>query len=295
MPKLLHYFVLIRLRKLFRKADVSVYLTVVAVFLLGSYILLQNIEKYGNYFLLFSLEILAYHRRRKDLELLKFRQNYRSILYAEYSIYSLPYTIPFLISSSWILFLAYQLLIYIYLCLPTYKFYVFKYPFKLFDPFWVICFRKNKLIWSLIPVLFLIYMGSNYDNDNLILFSFLILAIVFCIPSFQREAVYFIKVSKHKNYLLQQIKTNIYNSFFLVIPTAIFTLILGEYQLLQFIPLALLPMILNILTKYALFKKIFEHQILFAILLGGFLYFLPIIAIPFLLYQSKKNLKTIDE
>lgn len=293
MLKIIYYFLQIRLRKFFGKIDFSIYLIVFAFYIFGGYILLQYIEKYSYYFLLFSLEILRYHNRRKDLELLKFRQNYKAILYVEYSIYSLVFTVSFLISLQWLHFIVYQILLLIYLYLPTYKTYIFKYPFKLFDPFWVICFRKNKLFLSLIPVLFFTYTGSNYENENLILFTFLIIVIVLCIPSFQREPIYFIKVSNHKEYLSEQIKTNIYNSLFLIIPTSLIILSFGKFQLLLFIPLVLVPMFFNILIKYTLFKRLFQQQILFAIIIGGFQYFLPFIAIPFLIYHSRKTLKLL--
>jgi len=295
MLKILQYLIQIRLQKLFRKVDVSIYITVVVFFAIADYLLFPFFEKYSFYVLLCSLEILRYHRNRKDIELLKFRTDYRAILYLEYSIYSVAFTLPLLLLQKWVPFILYQVLIFVFLYIPTIKSHVFKYPFKLFDPFWVIHFRKNKLFLTLIPVVFFVYMGHHYENDSLILFAIFILSIVLCIPSFQREAVYFIKLSNTQNYLGSQFKTQVYNSLFLIIPIAAVIACCGRFELLPYVLLVLFPMFLSVLMKYTLFNKVFEHQILFVLVWGGFQYFIPFIALPVLMYYSKKRIKELKK
>jgi len=295
MIRIIHFFILIRLRKFLGNIDFSSYLIVLAFYFLGGFVLFLYVDKYSYYFLLFSLGILQYHNKRKDIDLLKFRKNYKTILYLEYSIYSLVFTVPLLLAFKWRPFLFYQLLILFYINIPTQKKinYIHKYPFKLLDPFWVISFRKNKLFLSLIPVLFLFYVGNRYGNDNLIFCAYLLIAIVLSIPSFNRENIYFIKVNQHNNYLKQQLNSSLYNSLFLIVPTLLITLIFGEFKMLLIAPLVFIPMVLNILMKYTFFKQTIQQQFFYIFILIEFQYFLPLITIPFFAYYAHKNLKSI--
>lgn len=295
MVKIVYVFILIRLRKFFGKVDFSTYVLALTFCAFGSYILLYNVEKYSYFFLLFSLGILRYHSQRRDLELLKLNKKYKKILYLEYSIYSLVFTVPLLISFKWIPLVLYNVLIFLYINFSTQikLNYVIKYPFKLFDPFWVISFRKNKLVLIIIPVLFFIHVGNKYDNHNLILFAYLLTSVVLSMPSFQRESLYFIKVSQHQDYLKSQLKTSFYNSLFLIVPILLTTLIFGKFKLLWILALVPIPMFLNILLKYAFFKQIIQHQFLFVIILSGTQYFLPFLAMPFLFQKSRKKLNSI--
>lgn len=295
MLKIINIFILIRLRKFFGKVDFASYLVVLAGSFFAIRILSQYVVKYEYYFLFFSLEILRYHTQRKDLDLIQLKKNYKLILFLEYSIYSFIFTIPLLISFKWIPIVLYHILILLYINFHT-KIklnYIFKYPFKLLDPFWVISFRKNKLVLIIIPVLFFIYVGNKYDNHNLILFTYLLISIVLSIPSFQREDLYFIKVSQHQDYLKSQLKGSFYNSLFLIVPIFFTTLIFGKFKLLWILALVPIPMFLNILLKYAFFKQIIQHQFLFVIILSGTQYFLPFLAIPFIFQRSRKKLNSI--
>lgn len=295
MLKIVYFLLKIQLRKFFGTVDFFVCLIVLFFFVLSNLILLKYVTEYSYYFLLYSLWIFNYHFQRKDLELLKLRKKHKTLLYTEYSIYNLICTIPLLISLQWIPLLMSQLLILVYLYLPNCKTRLFEYPFNLFDPFWVISFRKNKLFLSLIPVLFFIFTGHQYNNENLMLFGLLILAIVLSIPSFQRESIYFIKVSNQKDYFFYQIKINICNSLFLLIPVVVFVIILKEYEMLIFLLVIPLITLLSVSLKYTFFSRPFQQQFLFIFILGGFQYFLPFIAIPILMYYGDRNLKTIKE
>lgn len=293
MIKIIWYFILIRLRKLFGKVDFSVYLTVLLFLVITDYILLQYTKEYHLYFLLFSLDILVRHLKREDYDLLRYKKHFKHIFYVEYSIYSLPFTIPLALSKQWVSFLLYQLVLLLYLHLPSYKARLYKYPFKLFDPFWVICFRKYKLFLVWIAVALFIILGLLYDNNNLILFAILMVAFTLSIPSFYREKIYFIKVNKSKNYLIEQFKTAIYNSLFLLIPTGIIIFISGNFALLKWVPLLIIPVMINILIKYSFFNRPLQQQLVYVIILAGFDHFLPFVAIPLLIYSGHKNLKKL--
>ena len=166
----------------------------------------------------------------------------------------------------------------------------------MFDVFWTISFRKYKL-FLLIPVLgFLVYMGFKYQNSNLQYFVLLASGIILCIPSNEREKLHFIKSSSFigKNYLLQQIKTTIYNSIFVLIPIAIVYAVLQEYDKIIFIPLLLILPIVNLLFKYVFFDRIVVHNIAFVFFVGNLMFGFPLLFIPILYFKSIKNLKIIQ-
>ena len=166
----------------------------------------------------------------------------------------------------------------------------------MFDVFWTISFRKYKL-FLLIPVLgFIIYMGFKYQNPNLQYFVLLVLGIILCIPTSEREKLHFIKASFFigKNYLLQQIKTTCHNSIFVLIPIVIVFAIFQDFDKIAFIPLVLLLPIVNLLFKYVFFDRIIVHNIFFALFMGGLIYGFPLLFIPILYFKAIKNLKIIQ-
>lgn len=297
MIKILHTLILVRLRKFFGKVDFLTYALALVFCAFGSYILLKYTEKYSYYFLLFSLEILRYHIQRTDLELLKLCKKYKKILYLEYSFYSLVYTVPLLILQKWLPFIIFHLLIILFINIKkqSKQSVILKYPFRLLDPFWIISFRKYRLILVFIPVMFFIYVGNKYGNHNLILFTYLLVSVVLSIPSFQREDIYFIRVSRHQDYLKSQLKTGFYNSLFLIVPLFSITLILGKFELLWLTPLIPIPMFLNILLKYTFFKQMIQQQFLYILILSGIQYFLPFIALPLFIYYGNKRLKSLNK
>lgn len=291
MIKIIKWFIIIRLRKFLGKGDFLSYGISLLAIIFIDYVLIDYVEEYAFFFLFFSLKIYKYHFQRKDLELLKFCKNYKAILFLEYTIYSLPITILFLISFQWLYLVIYQLLLVGYLALPTFKTFIIKYPFKLFDPQWVISYRKYKLALFFPIILFFIFIGSQYKNEGLITFGILIGTTITCIPSFKRESLYHIKVSEYSalEYHMHQMKTAIHNSLYVVIPIAIIVMWLN-YSMLIVIFLIVLLMLLNIFLKYTFFNSILQQQFFFVFIIGGFQYFLPIIAFPILFYWSQKKL-----
>lgn len=296
MFKILKYLIIIRFRRLFAKDDyLAIALFVLAITAL-TYLFQIKLLQYINYIGLFSLQVLLLQINRKDIEFLKLNTNFRLILFLEYIILSLPILILLILNFKWVYFLGFLISIFgvTFINKSTSK--AFRYPFKMFDPFWTISFRKHKL-FLVIPALgFLTYMGFKYQNPNLYYAVLLVAGIILCVSSSEREKLHFVKASSFigKDYLWQQIKTIVYNSAFVLIPIAIVFLILKQFQTLIFIPLLLFFPIVNLLFKYVFFERKIVHNIFFALFVGNLMYGFPLLIIPLLYIKSVKNLKIIQ-
>ncbi len=296
MLKILKYLITIRFRKIFAKDDFFAIGLLVIVITVLSYFFNLNYNKNVNYLGFFVLIIIGIQIDRKDIELLKLNKNYRIILFLEYCILSFPVLILLAFNAKIFYFSGFLISLFAITFLRSKSSRVIKYPFKMFDVFWTISFRKYNFI-LLIPVLmFVIFMGYKYPNPNLQYSVLLVIGIVLCVPTSEREKIYFIKASSFigKDYLWQQIKTILYNSIFVLIPIAIVFLVLQEFQILFFIPLILLFPIVNLLFKYVFFDRIIVHNIFFATFLGFLVYGFPLLFIPLLYLKSVKNLKIIQ-
>jgi hypothetical protein len=296
MLKILKHLILIRFRKIFAKDDFfAIGLLLFAITGL-CYFLQINYAKFANYLTIFIIQIVVLQTDRKDIELLKLNKNFRIILFLEYLILSLPILILLLINKKWLLMIGYLFSIFTITFITKSSIKAIKYPFKMFDVFWTISFRKYKL-FLLIPVLgFVIYMGFKYQNPNLQYFVLLASGIILCVPTNEREKMHFIKASSFigKKYLLKEIKTICYNSMFVLIPIAILFAVLQEFQILFIIPLLLLFPIVNLLFKYVFFDRIIVHNIAFLFFLGNLIYGFPLLFIPILYFKAIKNLKIIQ-
>jgi hypothetical protein len=296
MLKILKYLILIRFRKIFAKDDFfAIGLLLIAIAVL-SYFFQINYKQKVDYLLLFVIQIIVLQTDRKDVSFLKLNPNFRIILFLEYLILSLPILILLLFNQKANYILGYLLLIFGITFINKSASRALKYPFKMFDVFWTISFRKYKL-FLLIPVFgFIVFMGFKYQNPNLQYAVLLALGIVLCIPSNEREKLNFIKSSSFigKNYLLQQIKTTCYNSIFVLIPMAIVFAILKEFDKIILIPLLLIFPIVNLLFKYVFFDRIIVHNLAFAFFIVFLVYGFPLIFIPILYFKSIKNLKIIQ-
>ncbi|WP_310557371.1 hypothetical protein [Flavobacterium sp.] len=293
MRQILKYLITIRFRKIFAKED---YLAIaIFVFAIGflTYLFQVKASQYANYLGIFALQVLAIHSNRNDLELLKLNSKYRLILFFEYSILSFPILVLLLINLEFIYVLGYLMSVFAITFINKSTSKTFRFPFKMFDPFWTISFRKHKL-FLVIPILgFLAFMGFTYQNPNLYYAVLFVVGIVICVPSSEREKVHFIKASSFigKEYLFQQIKTVGYNSIFVLIPVSIVFLVLKQFQILFFIPLLLLFPVVNLLFKYVFFERKIVHSIFFALFVGNLMYGFPLLFIPLLYIKSIKNLK----
>lgn len=295
MIKILKYLILIRFRKILPKDDylaIGLFLAFYAVII---YFLNQLFPKYNYYFLITTLEIAFYHQNRKDIELLRVNKNYRLLLFLEYTIYSLPFIIIYLINQRWDILIIHFLILYFLILLNKIGLKTIKYPFRLFDPFWHICFRKNKLILFIPLIIFLNVMGDQYNNDNLNLASLFIVSFIGCLPSFNRENIIHIKISSFDSgkYLLKQIQVAIYNTLLLSTALILCLLVFKKWDLLLFVPLVFLFPIISILFKYTFFSNSLLQQIFFALFIINIQIGIPFLILPYLYYKSIKTINNL--
>lgn len=296
MLKILFILITIRLRKILSKDDYFAYLLLFLFYCAITYFLSTIYFKFSKYVLLFSLEILLYHSNRKDLELLKLRKNYLLIIFIEYLFYSLPTILIILFNKDFFNLSMFLVLLAFYTILPKFNFKIIKFPFKFFDPFWTISFRKNKLYLYIPIVIFFSIMGNESNNINLNYFSLVVISIISSIPSFQRESIDQIKVSSYLGnlYIKKHITIVIYNSIFLIIPLIILIAFYRNWELIYFLPVIFLLPIVNILFKYTFFDNVFLHIIFFTLFIGNIQYGIPILLIPILYHYGVKKIKTIQ-
>lgn len=291
--KIIKILFLVRLRRLVAKDDFLAMFFIITAFLLIPFFLNSVFDKVKNYLLFVTLEVLVYHTNRKDLELLKLNKNYKFILFAEYFIYTLPYLILFLINKEYLFGFVFVSLLLLFVNLPKINNSKMSYPFCLFDPFWHISFRKNKLIIVIPVIVFVFIMGEKSGNENLKIASLLLTGIIATVPSFSRETMENIKSSFYhsKKYLIQQIVSNLKNTLLISLPVLLCIIIFRDWDLLLFAPLLFVFPVLNILFKYAFFENIFMHQIAFAASIGTIFFGTPFIIAPFLYKKSLTFIK----
>lgn len=297
MIQIIQTLLLIRLRKFLPAKDKMAFMIFLCGCLLYLYCLNEKFQVLRNYSLLFSLDIFFYHINRKDIELVKLNKKWKLILFGEYFIYSLLYLVLFIVNTEYLLAVIYLALTAAYVIIvPEFHDKIIKYPFKLFDPFWHICWRKNKLILFFPIAIFLVILGDLYSNDNLIIASFFLASLFSTLPSFQREAFENIMLTKYcgKNYLDQQFKTAIINSLMTSIPLIITLSLFQKWKLLCFIPLIFVIPLINTLFKYSFFSNQFLHQFMFVVFLSLSPLGIPVITIPFLYLKSVKTIKAIQ-
>lgn len=295
MIKILCFLFLIRFRRLVSKDDFFSIISLVLLYASSAIVFYINYNELYYYIYLFFIDISVQHIN--DIELLKLRINYKSILFIEYVIYLLPFIIVFLIKMEYLLFLGFLIFIVILINTPKINFKTFQYPFQLFNPFWQISFRKYKLALFLPIVLILINKAIQYNNENIIYFTFIVLALISCIPSFERERPEEIKLNpfNSKKYLFYQFKNSLINTAFLIIPIAIFLCFLLKWNMLLFLFGIFVITLINILLKYVFYTNTILHQIAFIFFVGLSitLFGVPLLITPFLYKKSIENLNTI--
>ena len=296
MIAILTYIIRIRFRKLFGKEDylaISLLLTGIGVLL---YFANKNYSHYANFSLFFIFDIARLHFNRKDIELLKLNPNFNTIFFLEYSIYSFPILVLLLINQKFIAVVFLFLFLLLISRIPKISQKPFRYPFKMFDPFWAVSFRKNRLLFFF-PLIFLFaYMGFQYNNENLYYAVLVFFAVIACIPSFKREELIHIKASCYigKNYLFQQYKAVCFNCIYFGILLALLFAVLQQWFLIALIPTLLFFPMLNLLFKYAFFERKILHSIFFTLFLGNIIYGFPLLLIPLLYIKAIKNLNKIQ-
>jgi len=296
MIRIIQTLILIRLRKFLPPGDKLALILFFCGYILCFVCINEKFEVLRNYSLVFSLDIFFYHINRKDIELIKLSRKWKLVLLGEYFVYSFPYLVLFLLNSEYLLAVLFFILTTASISIPQVNGKTIKYPFRLFDPFWHICWRKNKLLLFFPLIIFLVVIGDLYNNENLIIASFFVASIFTALPSFQREVYESIKMSTYigKHYLQKQFKTAIFNSLIITIPLIVTLFLFQKWQLLFFTPLIFAFPLVNILFKYSFFSNQFLHQVMFVVFLSTLPLGIPIIAIPFLYLKSIKTIKAIQ-
>ena len=297
MLKILYFLFIIKFRKLVSKDDNFAIILLVLLYCSVAFIVYLNYNSYSNYLYLLLLDISIKHLKRKDLDLLKLKKNHKTLLFAEYTIYLLPFYIVFLLREDFLAVLIFVVFKIVLLNAPIINFKTIPYPFQLFNPFWHINFRKYKLVLFLPIVLILCYLAINYNNDNLIYFAILFSALICCSPSFERERLVEIKLASFdtKQYLHYQFKNSIINTLYLVIPVIIILLLFLKLEIILFTAIILILPLVNILLKYIYFSNPLLQQmtfISFAVLSFTF-YGIPLLITPLIYKKSIKALNVL--
>lgn len=297
MIKILFFLFIIRFRKIVSKDDYLAIFILCFLYVSIAIIAFLNFAEFYNYLFILLIDILIHYINRNDIELLKLRNNYKIILFFEYLIYLSPFHIVFLLNKEYILFLGFIIFKIILINTPKINLKTIPYPFQLFNPFWHIGFRKYKLVLFLPVILILIYIAIKYDNENIIYFTFIILALISCVPSFERERLEEIKLTPFdsKKYLFYQFKNSLINTTYLIIPIAIILCFLLKWNMLIFLFGIFIITLINILLKYVFFSNPFLHQIVFIFFVGltVSLFGVPLLITPILYKKSIENLNSI--
>ncbi|CAM3818979.1 Putative ABC-type transport system, permease component [Flavobacterium branchiophilum] len=297
MTKILYFLFIIRFRKIVSKDDYLAIFILCFLYVSIAIIAFINYIDFYNYLFIMLVDILIHYINRSDLELLKLKNNYKTILFFEYVIYLSPFLIVFLLKKEYLLFLGFILFKIILINTPKINFKTIPYPFHLFNPFWHISFRKYKLALFFPIVLILIYIAIEHNNENIIYFSFIVLALISCIPSFERERLEEIQITPFdsRKYLIYQIKNSIINTLYIIFPIAIALCFFLKWDLILSLFGILIITLINILLKYVFYSNPYLHQIVFIFFVGLTitLYGVTLLIIPYLYKKSIENLNAI--
>ncbi|GAA4127730.1 hypothetical protein GCM10022250_15740 [Flavobacterium chungbukense] len=143
----------------------------------------------------------------------------------------------------------------------------------------------------------MIYIAAEYKNHNLIYFVLLILSLIACAPSFERERIEEIKQNPYaaEKYLWYQLKNTTLNTFYITIPIAIMLCVFQMWEELIWIGFVFIAPLANIILKYLFFRNNLIQQIFFVLFIATsiFLFGFPLIITPFMYKKAIKNLNAI--
>lgn len=297
MTTILEYLFIVRFRKLISKGDRIALLLIVLLYFAIAFLVFRNYQHFQNYILLFFLDTVGYHLQRSDIEILKLKKNYKAILFLEYLIYSLPFYLVLLFKKEFLLITGVLIFNVVLINLPKSNFKTIRYPFNLFNVYWHINFRKYKLIYLFPLLAILIYVATEYQNHNLIYFVLLVLGIIACSPSFEREQAEEIKRNPYtaEKYLKCQLKNTVINTFYITIPITVMLCCFQQWEKLLWFGFVFIPPLLNVILKYLYFRNDLMHQIVFVLFIGASVlsFGASLLAIPFMYKKAIKNLKAI--
>lgn len=256
-----------------------------------------NEEKMKPYVFILFLDMIFYHLSREDIELLKLRKNYRSLITLEYTFYNLPYYAALLFTENYYALAGFITLSILIVRFPKSAGFTMPYPFHLLNPFWHINFRKYRLVLVYPVCLLFIYLSNKHGNPNLAYFAMLLLAITCCGPSFDKERHEELKLSpiKSRKYLYLQMRNCLINSSIIVVPILLLMAFLIPWQTIFISAILFIFPFLGILFKYVYFDNEFLHKLSFVFFAIATitLYGIPLLAVPFLYKKSITNLDII--
>lgn len=293
--KIIFYLIYIFWRKFFVKGDFLALGFIVFIFTFSIIGIFKTYEDNYYFLFLFFFIPLTHHLQRKDFSLLKSLSKWRFIVFLEYFFNNIFIFIIFCIKKDFLnAFLCVLFLIFL-IFLPQKRLKI-SLPFLLFNPFWIISFRKYKLIFTFPLFLFLIGIAKVYNNPNLALFSLFLLSFLATIPYFEREYIAHVVFSdfKGEKFLYKQIFYGFLNYIILSFPFSVFVLILLGWEIALFSLLFFIFPLLGVLSKYTFFENPLLQSIFYISILLGYSLGLPLISLPFLYWKSIKKIKRIQ-
>lgn len=295
MLSLLSYLIQIRFRKFVSKGDYLAMLLISGLYIGAAIISYVNYEQIQGLFYFFFIDSVMYHTSRNDIELLRVYKYYRFLIWFEYLFYSLPFLIVLILKGDYIGSLSVLIGYFLLSFIPKKRrAFIIKYPFSLATPFWLISFRKFKLI-GVLPIVFLFcVMGYQHNNGGLVVASFVILGIIACLPSCERERDVELKVSylNAKEYLQQQIKHEVLNTLVLLLPLVVLMCVLVfDWSYVFWACLILGLPIGSTIVKYAFFESELKQQLFIASCFIGF--GIPLLSLPFLYNRAIRQLNQV--
>ncbi len=297
MLKVLYLLFTIRFRKYFTKGDSFAFCIILLFYILSAVIIHFKYNDIKNYIYILLIETILNHRNRKDIDFLKLNKNNKLILFLEYFIYHIPFYIVFLMNNDFKTFFSFIIFKIIIVNLPKIQYKSIRYPFNLLNPFWHINFRKYHLL-LIYPFLFLLlYIGIKFANDNMIYFVLILLSLITCLPTFEREKNEEILISGYssEDYLNEQFKNSIINTFYIIFPFIVLIVLFYKLEILIILLLVFLIPIINQIFKYIYFDNPTLHQIVLILFIGSSVLFygLPLISLVYFRNRSVKNLKSM--
>jgi hypothetical protein len=284
------------LRKWVSKDDYLAYFLLILFHSLGAFLIYFYYEAYKNYIFLCFFDVVVFNANRDDSSFLKLSKNYKVILFFEYILYLLPYLIVLFLKLEWLFISIFLLFNLVLINLPILSFKIISYPFELFNVFWHISFRKYKLLFVYLIIFAVCYIYYLHKNENVLLFGFLLLTLVSCVTSFEREKAEEIIINpfNSEKYLFFQLKNTLINTTYILFP-AVFAFSILNWEMLVYILPVFVISITATLLKYIYFNNIMLQQLVIVVLmvLSISLFGLPILLMPYLYKKAISNLNSI--
>lgn len=286
--------VLIRLRKFLPAKDRTAFVLFITLYL-GIYVLVFNVlDKIGYFGCLLVLDLLAYHLRREDLELLRLRSNYKAVLFVEYFVYFLPLFLVYMLNGDYfVLFGLAFILVLPFIDKKKHK--VCKLPFNLLAPIWHVYSRKYHSYVFILLSIFVLIMGSVSENENLVLaslFSSLLFPLLIYMEEDQNAVVPF---SYHRGRQFINHQVYVYWQNLFIFNTLFIVLFMGITQSISLSLLLFGVYLVSacfVVCKYAIANTLLRGLCVCFIAVG--VGYGSLLLIPLVYFRSIQNIKKIQ-